>query len=91
MRAVVLHRRLHHRGGVLVAVRSGHADALPFARLEHYFSTYKLRPGEPSHAVIRAVYNREHAFRVVRAALEDYEENYGDAFTTGRHDFTPLD
>ncbi|MBL9147273.1 MAG: inorganic pyrophosphatase [Phycisphaerae bacterium] len=60
-------------------------------RLQHYFSTYKLKPGEPPHAVIRAIYNREHAFRVVRAALADYDETYGDAFTTGRNDFTPLD
>lgn len=50
-------------------------------RLQHYFSTYKLRPGEPPHAVIREVYARDHAFEVVRAALADYEELYGDAFS----------
>jgi inorganic pyrophosphatase len=49
-------------------------------RLVHYFSTYKLRPGEPPHAVIREVYHREHAFKVVRGAMADYDEIYADAF-----------
>jgi len=50
-------------------------------RLHHYFSTYKLKPGEPPHAVIRQTYGREHAFSVVRAAVADYDELYGDAFS----------
>lgn len=42
-------------------------------RLQHYFSTYKLRPGEPPRTEIRAVYGRERAFEVVRASLADYD------------------
>jgi inorganic pyrophosphatase len=46
-------------------------------RLRHYFSTYKLVPGETSHVVIDAAYNREHAERVIKAAMEDYQDEYG--------------
>lgn len=46
-------------------------------RLRHYFSTYKLVPGESSHVVIDAAYNREHAERVILAAMEDYQDEYG--------------
>ena len=46
-------------------------------RLEHYFSTYKLIPGGASQMSIEEVCNREHALRVVEAAIADYEETYG--------------
>ena len=46
-------------------------------RLRHYFSTYKLVPGEDSPAVVRHVYDAEHAERVVTAALEDYQATFG--------------
>jgi inorganic pyrophosphatase len=46
-------------------------------RLRHYFSTYKLVPGEESRISIDAIYGREHALNVVEAALEDYDEEYG--------------
>ncbi len=45
-------------------------------RLEHYFVTYKLVPGRRSHARVARVYGREHALRVVRASIEDYEETF---------------
>lgn len=47
-------------------------------RLRHYFSTYKmLTPDEP---VVRvdAPYGREHAHEVVRAALADYADQFGE-------------
>ena len=47
-------------------------DAL-IERLQHYFSTYKLRTGQDPRGVVERVYNREHALAVVRAALADYE------------------
>lgn len=47
-------------------------------RLRHYFSTYKMIHGEPHHVVIERVYCREDAERVVRAAMDDYIEEYGD-------------
>jgi inorganic pyrophosphatase len=46
-------------------------------RLRHYFSTYKMMPGGASQMSIQGVYDREHALRVVAAAIEDYGEAYG--------------
>jgi inorganic pyrophosphatase len=41
-------------------------------RLEHYFSTYKLAPGVDRQIEVQRVYGREHAARVVEAAMADY-------------------
>jgi inorganic pyrophosphatase len=41
-------------------------------RLQHYFLTYKLIPGQRPVARINKVYGREHATKVVNAALADY-------------------
>jgi inorganic pyrophosphatase len=46
-------------------------------RLQHYFLTYKLVPGQPTRARITKVYGRAHARRVVSAAMADYQDNYG--------------
>jgi inorganic pyrophosphatase len=46
-------------------------------RLRHYFLTYKLVPGEHSPVTIGATYGREHAERVIAAAILDYDEGYG--------------
>lgn len=46
-------------------------------RLRHYFTTYKLVPGESAAVTIDQVYGRDQAFRVVMAALEDYGAAYG--------------
>jgi len=46
-------------------------------RLQHYFLTYKLVPDRPTTARIKRVYGREHAFDVVRAAIDDYAESFG--------------
>jgi inorganic pyrophosphatase len=46
-------------------------------RLEHYFVTYKLVPGRRPRARIARVYGRKHALKVVRAAMADYEDNFG--------------
>ena len=46
-------------------------------RLRHYFTTYKLVPGEPAKVAIEAAYGREIAYRVVTAAIEDYEATFG--------------
>jgi inorganic pyrophosphatase len=60
-------------------------DGLPpilVERLRHYFLTYKLVPGESAQACrIDRTYGREHAERVVEAAMADYDERYG---TDGR-------
>ena len=46
-------------------------------RIVHYFSTYKLVPGEKSTVLIPQVYDAEHARRVVVAAMHDYEDTFG--------------
>ncbi len=48
-------------------------------RLEHYFSTYKLVPGEPNKLHIAGKYGFEHAKKVIEASLEDYQESFGDS------------
>ncbi|MBI1723315.1 MAG: inorganic pyrophosphatase [Gemmatimonadetes bacterium] len=45
-------------------------------RLQHYFLTYKLVPGEPARAHIARVYGRAHALRVIRAAMADYDARF---------------
>ena len=52
--------------------------ALFVQRLHHYFSTYKLMPGEDDHKVtISGSYGREHAEKVILAAVDDYEHEFG--------------
>ncbi len=46
-------------------------------RLEHYFATYKLIPGEESQTRINSVYDAGHAYTVVEAAMADYAEAFG--------------
>jgi inorganic pyrophosphatase len=48
-------------------------------RLQHYFLTYKLVPGQRPKARIASVYRRAHALTVVRAAMADYDESFGGA------------
>src|SRR4249919_2706978 len=43
-------------------------------RLQHYFLTYKLVPGQQAHAKITKVYGRAHARKVITAAMKDYQE-----------------
>jgi inorganic pyrophosphatase len=45
-------------------------------RLEHYFSTYKLVPGEPPKIAVTGRYGYRHAAAVIHAAIEDYRENF---------------
>ncbi len=45
-------------------------------RLRHYFSTYKMIPGEPAALTVEGVYGAEHAVAVIKAAMEDYEEAF---------------
>ena len=46
-------------------------------RLRHYFLTYKLKPGEESEVSIDEEYGYERAKEVIRAAMADYEDEYG--------------
>ena len=45
-------------------------------RLEHYFLTYKLIPGETTNAVIETAYGFKHASKVVMASIEDYRDSF---------------
>ncbi len=46
-------------------------------RLQHYFSTYKMGANMTSGVEITATYGRDHAAKVVTAAIRDYEEAFG--------------
>lgn len=46
-------------------------------RLRHYFSTYKLVPGQPSQVSIEKTFDFEEAQAIVEASLKDYEDEYG--------------
>ncbi|MFN8439971.1 MAG: inorganic pyrophosphatase [Caldilineaceae bacterium] len=46
-------------------------------RLNHYFSTYKLVPGKEAILKIERMYGRDHAYKVIAASIEDYDEVYG--------------
>jgi inorganic pyrophosphatase len=46
-------------------------------RLKHYFSTYKLVDGKEASTYIEKVYGCEEAYKVVQAAMQDYEDDYG--------------
>lgn len=55
-------------------------DDLPpvlIERLEHYFSTYKLVPGEPARITLAGRYGFEQAAAVIQASIEDYAEKFG--------------
>ncbi len=45
-------------------------------RLRHYFSTYKMIPGEPSALTVQSTYGRAHAEAVIHAAMADYEAEF---------------
>jgi len=46
-------------------------------RLQHYFSTYKMGPNMTSGVQITDIYGRDHAAKVVTAAIKDYENVFG--------------
>jgi inorganic pyrophosphatase len=45
-------------------------------RLQHYFQTYKMKPGDSPSVAVRQVYGVDRARQVVQAALEDYGRAY---------------
>lgn len=60
--------------------KADNVDDLPpilVERLKHYFTTYKLEEGREASTFINQVYGREHALKVVEAAMADYDEDYG--------------
>lgn len=47
-------------------------------RLRHYFTTYKLVPGEDSRVSIADTYGADHAMEVIEAAVADYGDEFGN-------------
>ncbi len=45
-------------------------------RLRHYFSTYKMIPGQEVNVSVDKVYSKEHAYEVIKAAQDDYEDTF---------------
>jgi inorganic pyrophosphatase len=54
----------------------GDVPSVLVERLQHYFVTYKLVPGQRAKARVASVYGRAHAFKVVRAAMADYNDKF---------------
>lgn len=54
----------------------GDVPAVFVERLQHYFLTYKLIPGQAPRAVINRIYGRAHAQKVIRAAMADYDAHF---------------
>ncbi len=50
--------------------------AVLIERLQHYFQTYKMVPGQRATARVAKAYGRAHAHRVVRAAMADYDKAF---------------
>lgn len=46
-------------------------------RLRHYFSTYKMLSPEDNRVEIAEPYSRDHAEKVIKAAIADYEDQFG--------------
>lgn len=46
-------------------------------RLTHYFGTYKLSPGKEDTTFIVGTFGAEHAYKVIEAAIEDYDQMFG--------------
>ena len=45
-------------------------------RLQHYFLTYKMRPGETATVKVQQIYGVQRARQVVEAAIADYRAAY---------------
>ena len=47
-------------------------------RLRHYFGTYKMIPGQKLDVNVERVYGKEEAAKVIKAAMEDYDDMFGN-------------
>ena len=48
------------------------------SRMRHYFLTYKLDPENPADVSIGEAYGRDHAEKVIRSAIQDYADQFGE-------------
>jgi inorganic pyrophosphatase len=56
----------------------GDVPAVLVERLQHYFSTYKLKPGEAARTKITHAYGYDAAAKVIEAAMRDYAAHFGE-------------
>ena len=47
-------------------------------RLRHYFGTYKMIPGQKLDVNVERVYGKDEAAKVIKAAMEDYDDMFGN-------------
>lgn len=47
-------------------------------RLRHYFGTYKMIPGQKLDVNVERVYGKKEAAKVIKAAMEDYDDMFGN-------------
>jgi len=45
-------------------------------RLRHYFGTYKMIPGQEVNVSVEKVYPKKEAYKVIRAAMDDYDDTF---------------
>ena len=55
-----------------------HLPEVIVERLTHFFSTYKIVPDSPDKVKIGKAYDKNHAFKVINAAIKDYKERFGE-------------
>jgi inorganic pyrophosphatase len=55
----------------------GDVPAVLIERLRHYFSTYKLIPGEEAQTYIEDVCGVEEATKIIQASIDDYNQMFG--------------
>jgi inorganic pyrophosphatase len=55
----------------------GDVPSVLIERLRHYFSTYKLIPGEENQTFIESVYGEKEARQIIEAAIKDYNQMFG--------------
>jgi len=54
-----------------------HLPKVIVERLTHFFSTYKIVPNSPAKVKIGKAYNKNHALKVINAAMTDYQDRFG--------------
>jgi inorganic pyrophosphatase len=47
-------------------------------RLDHYFRTYKMVPGQENNVSIGKPYGKAHAEKVIQASMQDYIDMFGE-------------
>jgi inorganic pyrophosphatase len=54
-------------------------------RLEHYFLTYKTKPGAESQCYIKRTYGRSEAHEIIKLSMQDYNDYQSSVSKTGHY------